>query len=234
MLGPQCAARLFSKAHAGPHQAPVCDPDLGFSPPAPPQGNQQPGWRPSPPTHHQRAHQNGIRLQTREAQLCQGRGTQKDLSEVRVEGADRKEQGKTGTLIPSDSGPGPGEPWASPASPCPRELQPWGLAWSLLRRKPFGEALAAMPCDTLTGPTSLRDREPAQPPPHTRANVSSWALAGHLKTMIFHSSHDSYFSNSLPLFDPRKGRGKMPLWGAGSQHLGGSRGGEQGSSKCPG
>ena len=98
LLGPQCAARLFSKAHAGPHQAPVCDPDLGFSPPAPPRGNQQPHrhWRPSPPTHHQRAHQNGIRLQTREARLCRGRGTLKDLSEVGVEGADRNKRGRPG------------------------------------------------------------------------------------------------------------------------------------------
>ena len=166
-LWPPGRARLDhsaqSKARAGPHQAPVCDPDLGFSPPAPPQGNQQPHRRrrPSPPTHHQRAHQNGIRLQTREARLCRGRGTQK----VRVGGADSKERGKTGTLIPSDSGPGPGEPRAPPASPCPRELQPRGLAWSLLRRKPFGEALAVMPCDTLTGPTSLRDREHDQPLP---------------------------------------------------------------------
>ena len=94
-----------------------------------------------------------------------------------MEGADRKEQGKTGTLIPSDSGPGPGEPWGVSSLPVPPELQPRSLAWSLLWRKPFREALVATPCDIPMAPpaseTVSKTTNP-RPRPWPMSAVGHW------------------------------------------------------------
>lgn len=100
-LGPQCAARLFSQSpRLGLSSHLWCVTQTLGSPASSATGancNEPHQWlEPSPPTHHQRAHQTGmLSLQPREGH-CRGRGTQKDLSEVRGEGADRKERGSQG------------------------------------------------------------------------------------------------------------------------------------------
>lgn len=62
--------RLFSRVHAGSHQAFLCDPDLGFFLPALPPGNQWPYHHSGPelPTHNPTTHQKGIMPQDREGQ----------------------------------------------------------------------------------------------------------------------------------------------------------------------
>lgn len=139
-----------------------------------------PMLRPSPPTHHQRAHQTGIRLQPREAQLCRGRGTQKD----RLRSVGRALTGRSGEardLIPSDSSPGLGEPWGvssllvSPGAPQPLpDPSPGPGMESPPEVKPFGR-----PCwrSHVTPPPapSLRDREHDNQP----RSALTMSAAGH-------------------------------------------------------